>query len=174
MHTELDGFLARRDQAMLELFYSSGLRQSELAGLDLAQLDLVSGLVRVHGKGNRVRTLPVGRKAREALQAWLAIRRAAAVDQALFISLRGQRLSPRAVQLRVRQAGLRGLGQRLPESPQDLRATRELLDPTDSRATQIHTPLDFLRLARIYDQAHPRAHRRSDAAASEDEDDSQE
>lgn len=187
-----DDFLARRDQAMLELFYSSGLRLSELTGLDLAQLDLASGLVRVHGKGNKVRTLPVGRKAREALQAWLEIRQGAAVDQALFIGQRGQRLSPRAVQLRVRQAGVRALGQHLHphmlrhsfashllESSQDLRAVQELLGHADIGTTQIYTHLDFQHLARIYDQAHPRAHRRSeaapvrDAASGDDEDDGQ-
>ena len=176
-----DDFLARRDQAMLELFYSSGLRLSELTGLDLAQLDLASGLVRVHGKGNKVRTLPVGRKAREALQAWLEIRRGAAVDQALFIGQRGQRLSPRAVQLRVRQAGVRELGQHLHphmlrhsfashllESSQDLRAVQELLGHADIGTTQIYTHLDFQHLARIYDQAHPRAHRRTEAAPASD------
>lgn len=170
MQRELDDFLARRDQAMLELFYSSGLRLCELSGLDLAQLDLASGLLRVHGKDSRVRTLPVGRKAREALQAWLEIRRAAAVDQALFIGQRGQRLSPRAVQLRVHQAGIRTLGRQLPPLP----------DRADSGATPFHTPLDFLHLARIYEQTHPRAHRRTDAASGSDalpggdEDDSQE
>lgn len=155
-----DDFLARRDRAMLELFYSSGLRLCELSGLDLAQLDLASGLVRVHGKGNRVRTLPVGRKAREALQAWLEIRHAAAGDQPLFISQCGQRLSPRAIQLRVRQAGLREL--HMPKSPQEL--------PSHTDTLQFHTPLDFQHLARIYDQAHPRAHRRTEAAPEDDVD----
>ena len=173
MQSELDDFLTRRDQAMLELFYSGGLRLSELSKLDLPQLDLAAGLLRVHGKGNQVRELPVGQQARAALQAWLAIRRAAAVDQALFISLRGQRLSPRTVQLRVHQAGIRTLRRHLPEFPPDLRATPELLAQTASGATSIHTPPDFLHLARIYDQAHPRAHRRSGAATQDDEDDSQ-
>ena len=180
-------FLARRDQAMLELFYSSGLRLSELTGLDLAQLDLAAGLVRVRGKGNKVRELPVGRKAREALQAWLPLRQGVAVDQALFVGQRGQRLGPRAVQLRVRQAGIRQLGQHLHphmlrhsfashllESSQDLRAVQELLGHADIGTTQIYTHLDFQHLARIYDQAHPRAHRRSSAAPASDEDDSQE
>lgn len=174
-------FLARRDQAMLELFYSSGLRLSELTGLDLPQLDLVAGLVRVHGKGNKVRELPVGRKAREALQAWLPLRRGVAVDQALFVGQRGQRLGPRAVQLRVRQAGVRELGQHLHphmlrhsfashmlESSQDLRAVQELLGHADIGTTQIYTHLDFQHLARIYDQAHPRAHRRTADAPNDD------
>lgn len=182
-----DAFLACRDQAMLELFYSSGLRLSELTGLDLAQLDLAAGLVRVRGKGNKVRELPVGRKAREALQAWLPLRQQVAVDPALFVGRRGQRLGPRAVQLRVRQAGVRQLGQHLHphmlrhsfashllESSQDLRAVQELLGHADIGTTQIYTHLDFQHLARIYDQAHPRAHRRSSAAPASDEDDSQE
>lgn len=182
-----EAFLACRDQAMLELFYSSGLRLSELTGLDLAQLDLAAGLVRVRGKGNKVRELPVGRKAREALQAWLPLRQQVAVDQALFVGQRGQRLGPRAVQLRVRQAGVRQLGQHLHphmlrhsfashllESSQDLRAVQELLGHADIGTTQIYTHLDFQHLARIYDQAHPRARRRSSAAPASDEDDSQE
>ena len=181
-----DDFLARRDQAMLELFYSSGLRLSELTGLDLMQLDLAAGLVRVRGKGNKVRELPVGRKAREALQAWLPLRQGVAVDQALFIGQRGQRLGPRAVQLRVRQAGVRALGQHLHphmlrhsfashllESSQDLRAVQELLGHADIGTTQIYTHLDFQHLARIYDQAHPRARRRASEAPASDEDDSQ-
>ena len=168
-----DDFLASRDRAMLELFYSSGLRLSELTGLDLPQLDLAAGLVRVRGKGNKVRELPVGRQAREALQAWLPLRQGVAVDQALFVGQRGQRLSPRAVQLRVRQAGVRELGQHLHphmlrhsfashllESSQDLRAVQELLGHADIGTTQIYTHLDFQHLARIYDQAHPRARRR--------------
>ncbi|WP_455232681.1 tyrosine recombinase XerC [Geopseudomonas aromaticivorans] len=180
-----DDFLACRDQAMLELFYSSGLRLSELTGLDLPQLDLAAGLVRVLGKGSKVRELPVGRKAREALQSWLPRRQGVAVDQALFIGQRGQRLSPRAVQLRVRQAGVRELGQHLHphmlrhsfashmlESSQDLRAVQELLGHADIGTTQIYTHLDFQHLARIYDQAHPRAHRRpADAPAADAADD---
>lgn len=173
---QADDFLACRDRAMLELFYSSGLRLSELTGLDLPQLDLAAGLVRVRGKGNKVRELPVGRQAREALQAWLALRRLVAVDQALFVGQRGQRLGPRAVQLRVRQAGVRELGQHLHphmlrhsfashllESSQDLRAVQELLGHADIGTTQIYTHLDFQHLAKVYDQAHPRAHRRDGA-----------
>lgn len=181
-----DDFLARRDQAMLELFYSSGLRLSELTGLDLAHLDLAAGLLRVPGKDNKVRELPLGRQAREALQAWLALRQDA-VDQALFIGQRGQRLGPRAVQLRVRQAGIRNLGQHLhphmlqygfasppPESSQDLRAEQEPLGPADTDTPHIYTRLDFQYLAHVYDRAHPRAHRRSAEPPSRDEDDSPE
>ena len=176
-----DDFLARRDRAMLELFYSSGLRLAELTGLDLPQLDLAAGLVRVHGKGNKVRELPVGRPACAALQAWLEVRRDATRDQALFIGQRGQRLSPRAIQLRVRQAGVRELGQHLHphmlrhsfashmlESSQDLRAVQELLGHADIGTTQIYTHLDSQHLARIYDQAHPRARRRAHDGTDDD------
>lgn len=106
-----DDFIARRDQALLELFYSSGLRLSELVGLDLEWLDLKEGLVRVRGKGNKVRELPVGKAARQALEAWLPLRtQAAPEDGAVFIGRSGKRLTPRAIQLRVRQAGVREPG----------------------------------------------------------------
>jgi len=169
-----DDFIARRDQAMLELFYSSGLRLSELVGLDLDGLDLKAGLVRVRGKGNKVRELPVGSLARQALEQWLALRALARPsDGAVFISQQGRRLGARAVQLRVRQAGVRELGQHLHphmlrhsfashmlESSQDLRAVQELLGHADIATTQIYTHLDFQHLASVYDQAHPRAKRK--------------
>lgn len=173
-----DDFLARRDQAMLELFYSSGLRLSELVGLDLGQLDLSAGLVRVLGKGNKARELPVGRKAREAIEAWLPLRALSGpADGALFVGRQGRRLSPRAVQLRVRQAGVRELGQHLHphmlrhsfashmlESSQDLRAVQELLGHADIATTQVYTHLDFQHLAKVYDGAHPRAKRKSESS----------
>jgi integrase/recombinase XerC len=169
-----DDFIARRDQAMLELFYSSGLRLSELVSLDLDGLDLPAGLVRVRGKGNKTRELPVGRLARQALEHWLALRALAKpADGALFISQQGRRLGPRAVQLRVRQAGVRELGQHLHphmlrhsfashmlESSQDLRAVQELLGHADIATTQVYTHLDFQHLAKVYDSAHPRAKRK--------------
>ncbi|MCF7201441.1 tyrosine recombinase XerC [Pseudomonas oligotrophica] len=172
-----DDFIARRDQALLELFYSSGLRLSELVGLDLDQLDLAAGLVRVTGKGNKARELPVGRKAREALQAWLPLRALAGPqDGAVFVGRQGRRLGQRAVQLRVREAGVRELGQHLHphmlrhsfashllESSQDLRAVQELLGHADIGTTQIYTHLDFQHLAKVYDQAHPRAKRKQDS-----------
>ncbi|MBS7662509.1 tyrosine recombinase XerC [Pseudomonas lalucatii] len=169
-----DDFLARRDQAMLELFYSSGLRLAELVGLDLDGLDLPAGLVRVRGKGNKTRELPVGRLARQALEAWLPLRALARpADGAVFIGQQGRRLGPRAVQLRVRQAGVRELGQHLHphmlrhsfashmlESSQDLRAVQELLGHADIATTQVYTHLDFQHLATVYDRAHPRAKRK--------------
>ncbi len=168
-----DDFLARRDQAMLELFYSSGLRLSELTSLDTDQLDLPAGLVQVHGKGSKTRVLPVGRKAREALEQWLALRGISAPqDNAVFVSRQGRRLGPRAIQLRVQAAGERELGQNLHphmlrhsfashllESSQDLRAVQEMLGHADIATTQIYTHLDFQHLAAVYDSAHPRAKR---------------
>ena len=172
-----DDFLALRDQAMLELFYSSGLRLSELVGLNVAELDLPAGLVRVLGKGNKARELPVGRKAREAIEAWLPLRQLAnPADGAVFIGRQGKRLTPRAIQLRVRQAGVRELGQHLHphmlrhsfashmlESSQDLRAVQELLGHADIATTQVYTHLDFQHLAKVYDGAHPRAKRKSES-----------
>lgn len=168
-----DDFLARRDHAILELFYSSGLRLSELTGLDLEQLDLADGLVQVHGKGSKTRVLPVGRKAREALEQWLPLRALSQpADGAVFVSQQGRRLGPRAIQLRVKAAGERELGQNLHphmlrhsfashllESSQDLRAVQELLGHADIATTQIYTHLDFQHLASVYDSAHPRAKR---------------
>jgi integrase/recombinase XerC len=169
-----DEFLARRDHAILELFYSSGLRLSELTGLNCEHLDLSDGLVHVLGKGNKVRVLPVGRKAREALEQWLALRAMAnPQDDAVFISQQGRRLGPRSIQLRVKAAGERELGQNLHphmlrhsfashllESSQDLRGVQELLGHADITTTQIYTHLDFQHLAKVYDSAHPRAKRK--------------
>jgi len=170
-----DDFLARRDQALLELCYSCGLRLAEMVNLNIAQLDLADGLVEVCGKGNKTRVLPVGSKAREALAQWLPLRALAnPADGAVFISQQGRRLGPRAIQLRVRQAGVRELGQNLHphmlrhsfashllESSQDLRAVQELLGHADIATTQIYTHLDFQHLANVYDGAHPRAKRRT-------------
>ncbi len=170
-----DDFLALRDQALLELFYSSGLRLSELVGLDLNDLDLAQGLVQVRGKGNKERVLPIGSKARDALETWLKVRpQAAPRDDALFIGQRGLRLTPRAVQLRVREAGVRELGQHLHphmlrhsfashmlSASGDLRAVQELLGHADIATTQTYTHLDFGQLAEVYDKAHPRAKRKA-------------
>ena len=168
-----DDFLARRDQAILELFYSSGLRLSELTGLNLDQLDLADGMIQVLGKGSKTRLLPVGKMAREALELWLPLRALAnPADDAVFVSQQGRRLGPRAIQLRVKAAGERELGQNLHphmlrhsfashllESSQDLRAVQELLGHSDIKTTQIYTHLDFQHLATVYDSAHPRAKR---------------
>ena len=166
-----------RDKAIMELFYSSGLRLSELCGLDLAAIDLKEALVTVTGKGNRTRTLPVGRQAVEALREWLRLRAQwprATHCPALFVSRRGTRLGARAVQLRLaRHAQERGLAQHLHphmlrhsfashllESSSDLRAVQELLGHANLSTTQVYTHLDFQHLAKVYDAAHPRAVRR--------------
>ncbi|HHX34506.1 MAG TPA: tyrosine recombinase XerC [Gammaproteobacteria bacterium] len=169
-----DEFAACRDHAILELLYSSGLRLSELVGLNIADIDLAQGLVLVLGKGNKQRMLPVGSKAIAAVQRWLTVRgQVKSDDLALFIGVRGRRMSPQLVRERVRQAGARDLGQHLHphmlrhsfashilESSHDLRAVQELLGHADISTTQIYTHLDFQHLAQVYDQAHPRARRK--------------
>jgi len=162
-----------RDRAMLELFYSSGLRLSELVGLDLGAVDLADGTVRVTGKGNKTRIVPVGRQAREQIHAWLKIRVQMARNEetALFVGPRGSRISPRTVQARVRYWAQRaGVSQRvyphvfrhsfathLLESSSDLRSVQEMLGHADISTTQIYTHLNFQHLAQVYDTAHPRA-----------------
>ncbi|MCC8393430.1 tyrosine recombinase XerC [Paraburkholderia sp. MMS20-SJTR3] len=176
-----------RDHAMLELFYSSGLRLAELVGLDVRFTDidgyrsagwlkLDSGEVEVLGKGNRRRLVPVGSKAVAALNAWLAAR-----DQMvrhdpypLFLSVRGNRLSPNVVRERVKRAALaagipanvhphvlrHSFATHVLQSSGDLRAVQELLGHASITATQVYTGLDFQHLARVYDNAHPRAKKR--------------
>lgn len=176
LDTRPDDPLEVRDLAMFELFYSSGLRLSELTGVDLPHLDLKSAEVRVLGKGNRERVIPVGRKAIQAIREWLALRPALAQEgeRALFVSQRGGRLSARSIQQRLdrwgRQCGAdqhlhphllrHSFASHLLESSGDLRAVQELLGHADIATTQVYTHLDFQHLARVYDQAHPRARRR--------------
>ncbi|MBB5015420.1 tyrosine recombinase XerC [Rehaibacterium terrae] len=168
-----EGALGLRDRAMLELFYSSGLRLSELCALRWDALDLVEGLVRVTGKGGKVRLVPVGRHAREALAAWRS-QCDARPDAPVFPGRGGAPISPRAVQLRLRKLARRqGIWKRvhphllrhsfashLLESSGDLRGVQELLGHADIATTQIYTHLDFQHLARVYDAAHPRARRK--------------
>lgn len=165
-----------RDRAMLELFYSSGLRLAELVALDLGDIDLAAAVVRVLGKGRKVREVPIGRFAGAALQAWLESRTAVAAVgvTAVFVGRRGQRLTPRAVQQRVaywaQRKGLalhvhphmlrHSFASHLLQSSGDLRAVQELLGHADIATTQIYTHLDFQHLAKVYDAAHPRARRR--------------
>ncbi|HSB96715.1 MAG TPA: tyrosine recombinase XerC [Spongiibacteraceae bacterium] len=169
-------FLALRDQAMMELFYSSGLRLSELIALDVNIIDFDQGQVIVAGKGNKTRIVPVGSIALRAIAAWLAVRaQGAPSDDALFISQRGRRISPRSVQLRVAQQSLqRGVAQHvhphmlrhsfathLLESSGELRSVQELLGHANLSTTQVYTHLDFQHLSKIYDSAHPRATRKT-------------
>ncbi|GAB2789659.1 tyrosine recombinase XerC [Halomonas shantousis] len=165
--------LALRDQAMLELLYSCGLRLAELAALDLDSLD--TRRVRVLGKGSKPRQVPVGTRACQALNAWLPARALLtdAEEPALFVSQRGTRLGHRGIQLRlVKTARERGLPEHLHphrlrhsfashllESSQDLRAVQELLGHANLATTQIYTRLDWQHLAQAYDAAHPRAQR---------------
>ncbi len=168
-----DDPLEIRDHAMFELAYSSGLRVSELTGLDLNDLDLPGATLRVVGKGRKERQLPVGRMAKRALERWLKERPhlAAPDEPALFTGKQGRRLTTRSVQQRLqRWARRRGLdvpvhphmlrhsfASHLLESSGDLRAVQELLGHANIGTTQVYTHLDFQHLAGVYDRAHPRA-----------------
>ena len=165
--------LAVRDRAILELMYSSGLRLSECVGLDLHSLDRADAMVTVLGKGNKTRRVPVGKYALQAITEWLKLRPqlAALGETALFVSVRGTRISARTVQQRFRYWGIKqgldthvhphmlrhSFATHLLESSGDLRAVQELLGHADISTTQIYTHLDFQHLANAYDQAHPRA-----------------
>jgi integrase/recombinase XerC len=179
--------LTVRDRAMLELFYSSGLRLAELVGVDLSDLDFPDRTVRVTGKGNKVRIVPVGRYALEALETWIVVRVTIAKPQevALFVSRRGTRLAPRTVQSRLKrwaqQQGApvgvhphmlrHSFASHMLESSGNLRAVQELLGHASLSTTQVYAHLDFQHLAQIYDKAHPRAQRRDDKGAAEDRQD---
>lgn len=174
---EPDSWEAVRDKAIMELFYSSGLRLAELCGLDCPDLDLAGALVTVTGKGAKTRTVPVGKLAVAALRRWLELRRdcaRAAHTPALFVTRRGTRIGVRAVQKRLVLHGReRQLAQRLHphmlrhsfashvlESSGDLRSVQEMLGHANLSTTQIYTHLDFQHLAKVYDAAHPRAARK--------------
>lgn len=172
-----DDPLALRDRAIFELFYSSGLRLSELTGLPLAQIDLAAGIVRVTGKGGKTREVPVGSHALEAIRNWLPARDnlVRADEKALFVGQNGARLSPRAVQYRVKQWAFRlgisanvhphvlrhSFASHVLQSSGDLRGVQELLGHASITTTQVYTRLDFQHLAQTYDAAHPRAHRKA-------------
>jgi len=162
-----------RDHAILELFYSSGIRLAELAGLNLFQIDFSDQSVEVTGKGNKTRRARIGTKALNALKAWLQQRSSLAAfdEQAVFVSNRGSRLSHRSIQQRLNDWGKK-LGLASPLHPHklrhsfathmleasgDLRAVQEMLGHANLSTTQIYTHLDFQHLANIYDSAHPRA-----------------
>jgi len=172
-----DDALRARDRAMFELFYSSGLRLSELVGLDLHDLNLQAGEAQVTGKGNKTRLVPVGQQALAAIAAWLPHRLslARAGTTALFVGQRGARLGPRSVQLRLnrwaRQAGLNqhvhphmlrhAFATHVLQSSGDLRAVQEMLGHASISTTQVYTHLDWQHLAKVYDQAHPRARKKN-------------
>jgi len=170
--------LELRDLAMMELFYSSGLRLAELVTLELQDIEANNPILAVTGKGSKTRYLPIGRMAQQALQKWIKVRHelAGADEPALFVSSRGGRIHPRTVQQRIaRWAQLNGAARHihphmlrhsfathLLESSGDLRAVQELLGHADISTTQIYTHLDFQHLAQVYDTAHPRAKKKRD------------
>ena len=173
-----DGAIVDRDRAILELLYSSGLRLAELIDLNIGDVDMYDATVRVTGKGNKDRIVPVGRQALSALRQWSITRGDLANEdeKAMFVSSRGTRISSRSVQTRVKHwAKLQGIdanvyphlfrhsfATHVLESSHDLRGVQELLGHTNISTTQVYTHLDFQHLAQIYDQTHPRARKKSD------------
>jgi integrase/recombinase XerC len=171
-----DDPLSLRDRAILELAYSSGLRLSELAGLDVARVDLVAGEARVVGKGAKERIVPVGQAALDALRRWLVARKTMASpgETALFVARTGARISPRAIEKRLADWAVKqGLARHVHphmlrhsfashvlQSSGDLRAVQEMLGHASIASTQVYTHLDFQALAKVYDAAHPRAKRK--------------
>ena len=171
LETPPDSILEIRDLAIFELFYSSGLRLSELAALNIDEIDLSEQSLRVRkGKGGKQRDLPVGSKAVSAIKKWLAYR-PETTDPALFTSTKGKGLGQRSIQLRLdrwcKKIGLpehvhphmlrHSFASHLLESCQDIRAVQELLGHSNISTTQIYTHLDFQHLAEVYDNTHPRA-----------------
>ena len=166
--------IGKRDRALLELMYSSGLRLAEVCSLHWRALDLDAGMVRVTGKGAKTRVVPVGRHACEALRAWRGESPSKGAAQPVFPGRGGAPIGPRAVQLRLRKlAQQQGVWKRVHphllrhsfashvlESSGDLRGVQELLGHADIGTTQIYTHLDFQHLAKVYDSAHPRAKRK--------------
>ena len=166
----------KRDKAIIELLYGSGLRLMEVVGLSIKDLDLAAGFVTVLGKGNKVRQVPLGRLCIEALDEWLAEHPAIATDAPLFPNKSGEPISPRTIQKRLKDIAVIQLGDNslhphmlrhsyathMLESSGDLRGIQELLGHNDISTTQIYTHLDFQHLANVYDKAHPRAKSRPD------------
>ena len=163
--------IEKRDRALIELLYGSGIRLAELVQLDIQDLDLENRSARVLGKGRKTRVVPLGSHTVTALKEWLATRAVHKPDDPVFVGRGDQRISHRTVQLRVKLAGVKALGidsihphllrhsfaSHLLESSGDLRAVQELLGHTDISTTQIYTHLDFQHLAKVYDVSHPRA-----------------
>lgn len=170
---DINNPISYRDKAVLELFYSSGLRLAELCRLDLNDLSLGEQLIRVTGKGNKTRELPIGRHALKALQEWILVRNSFPLKdyEAVFVSQHGNRINPRTIQQRVKYWAVKqgieisvsphmlrhSFASHLLESSGELRSVQELLGHSNISTTQIYTHLDFQHLAQVYDDAHPRA-----------------
>lgn len=167
--------LSIRDHAALELFYSSGLRLSELVNLNIEQLDFTEGTVTVHGKGNKTRIVPLGEYAMNAIKQWLPLRGTLLIkhpnEKAIFISKNGKRLSARNIQYRLKEWSIKqgintsvnphmlrhSFASHVLQSSGDLRAVQEMLGHANISTTQVYTHLDYQHLTKIYDSAHPRA-----------------
>ncbi len=173
---EAKSTIEKRDRAIVELLYGSGIRLSELVNVNISDLDLGNGFITVTGKGNKMRQVPLGTHCVTAINSWLACRSYPPGGEPLFTARPGRRISPRTVQLRLKQLASRQLGNNqlhphmlrhsfashMLESSSDLRAVQELLGHADISTTQIYTHLDFQHLAKVYDAAHPRAEAQDD------------
>ncbi|MSQ80111.1 MAG: tyrosine recombinase XerC [Candidatus Methylopumilus sp.] len=171
--------LGLRDKAFLELFYSSGLRLSEVVNVNINDLDLHEGVITVTGKGNKTRIVPMGQHAIDAIKSWIEKRASIKIHEtsadALFITERGKRMTPRAIQYRIQMWAIKqgidstvhphllrhSFASHVLQSSQDLRAVQEMLGHANISSTQVYTHLDFQHLANIYDKAHPRAKKKS-------------
>ena len=178
VQVEGDDFINKRDRALVELIYSSGLRLAEAVSLNLTDIDWGDAMLTVTGKGRKTRTLPIGSHAIKALTDWLDARKLYTQndEHALFTTQRGQRISHRAVQMRLQQLSIKqgmdnpvhphmlrhSFASHMLESSGDLRLVQELLGHANISTTQVYTHLDFQHLAKVYDKAHPRAGRKSD------------
>jgi integrase/recombinase XerC len=170
-----DDDLAVRDHAILELFYSSGLRLSELVNLNIGAMDFSEGTVEVTGKGNKTRIVPMGAHAMAAIKKWLIVRGGIAINpsdsKAVFIGLQGKRVGARNLQLRLKEWSIKqginssvhphmlrhSFATHVLQSSGDLRAVQEMLGHANISTTQVYTHLDFQHLSKTYDAAHPRA-----------------
>ena len=170
-----DAILSVRDHAILELFYSSGLRLSELINLNTDAMDFAEGTVVVTGKGNKTRIVPMGAQAIAAIKKWLTYRHSITINQsdgkAVFIGLQGRRISARNIQYRLKQWSIKqsinssvhphmlrhSFASHVLQSSGDLRAVQEMLGHANISTTQVYTHLDFQHLSKTYDAAHPRA-----------------
>ena len=173
-----DDILSIRDHAILELFYSSGLRLSEVVNLNIDALDFIEGTVEVTGKGEKTRIVPMGSHAIEAMQKWLQIRstisKTDAASKPVFIGLQGRRISQRNIQYRLKEWSIKqginssvhphmlrhSFASHVLQSSGDLRAVQEMLGHANISTTQVYTHLDFQHLSKTYDLAHPRARKK--------------